>query len=59
MSWKEEKERKTNSFKRKQAELERVRMLHDLFFKRPISKNHTEHNTALKQSSTHQHPSLV
>ena len=33
MSWKEEKERKTNSFKRKQAELERVRMLHDLFFK--------------------------
>ena len=35
MSWKEEKERKTNSFKRKQAELERVRMLHDLFFKKP------------------------
>lgn len=56
MSWKEEKERKTNSFKRKQAELERVRMLHDLFFKHPILKNRTERNTASEQVSTHQHP---
>jgi hypothetical protein len=52
----EEKERKTNSFKRKQQELERVRMLHDLFFKKPISKPHTENNTASKQFLTHQHP---
>ena len=38
---------------RKQAELERVRMLHDLFFKHPISKNHTERSTALEQSLVH------
>ena len=56
MSWKEEKERKTNSFKRKQAELERVRMLHDLFFKHPILRHRTERNTASEQSATHQHP---
>ena len=38
---------------RKQAELERVRMLHDLFFKKPISKNHTERNTASEPPLVH------
>ena len=46
MTWAKQKQAK----QRKQAELERVKLLHDLFFKHPISKNHTEHNTALKQS---------
>ena len=52
MSWEKDKKYK----QRKQAELERVKMLHDLFFKRPILKNHTERSTASKQPSTHQHP---
>jgi len=52
MSWEKQKRAK----QRKQAELERVRMLHDLFFKHPISKNRTERNTASEQFSTHQHP---
>lgn len=55
MTWEKDKKYK----QRKQAELERVRMLHDLFFKHPISENRTERSTASKQSSTHQHPSLV
>ena len=55
MGWNEQKRYK----QRKREEIERVKLLHDLFFKHPISKNHTERNTALKQSSTHQHPSLV
>ena len=55
MSWEKQKRAKY----RKREELERVRLLHDLFFKHPISKNRTERNTVLEQSSTHQHPSLV
>ncbi len=33
---------------RKQAELDRVRMLHDLFFKKPTAKPRIERNTASK-----------
>ena len=51
MNWQQDKARKERLEKVKQNS----RYLHDLFFKKPISKNHTEHSTALKQSSTHQH----
>jgi hypothetical protein len=55
MTWQDTKRYK----QRKREELERVKLLHDLFFKHPISKNRTERSTASEQSSTHQHPLLV
>jgi hypothetical protein len=51
MTWQQNKARKERLEKVKQNS----RNLHDLFFKKPISKNHTERSTASKQSSVHQH----
>lgn len=49
MTWQDTKRYK----QRKREELERVKLLHDLFFKHPISKNRTENSTASKPPSVH------
>jgi hypothetical protein len=48
MSWQKDKELELRRIARKQQELDRVRMLHDLFFKKPISTPRIVSNTASK-----------